>query len=151
MPVPSFRHGRISHIIGYRLQRYLETNRIGTITNETGVHTENGPDTVRGPDIAYWSFEHVPDGRDPGVYAEVPADLCVEVRSPSNTMKSLRDKAAEYLRAGVRMVWVVEPEDRSVTVFRRPGRGVTLWDDELLEGEDVLPGFSCPVSQLFTL
>jgi Uma2 family endonuclease len=65
MPVPGFRHGRISHIIGYRLERYLETKRIGTVTNEAGVHTENGPDTVRGPDVAFWSFERVPEGSDP--------------------------------------------------------------------------------------
>jgi len=151
MPVPGFRHGKVAHIIGYRLERYLETNRIGTVTNEAGVHTENDPDTVRGPDVVYWSFERVPEGSEPEVYAESPADLCVEVRSPSNTSKSLRDKAAEYLRAGVRMVWVVEPEDKCVTVFRTPGRGVTLWDDENLDGEDVLPGFSCRVSQLFKI
>jgi Uma2 family endonuclease len=151
MPAPGFRHGKVAQLIGFRLMRFLEENRIGTVTAETGVQTEENPDTVRGPDVSFWSFEKVPESAEPEVYADVPADLCVEVRSPSNTAKNLREKADEYLRAGVRMVWVVDPEDRSVTVFRKPGRGTTLWDDEVLEGEDVLPGFACPVSQLFAL
>jgi len=151
MPAPGFRHGKVAQLIGYRLMRFLEANRIGTVTAETGVQTEEDPDTVRGPDVSFWSFERVPEGTVPEVYPDVPADLCVEVRSPSNTTKKLHEKAAEYLRAGVRMVWVVDPEDRSITVFRKPGRGTTLWGDEVLEGEDVLPGFACPVSQFFSL
>jgi Uma2 family endonuclease len=151
MPAPGFRHGKVSHIIAFRLQMYLQSNRQGTVTAETGVQTERDPDTVRGPDVSFWSFQKIPESAVPEAYAEVPADLCVEVRSPSNTTKKLREKADEYLRGGVRMVWVVDPEDRSVTVFRKPGRGTTLWDDEVLEGEDVLPGFACPVSQLFSL
>jgi Uma2 family endonuclease len=151
MPPPGFRHGKVAQIVGYRLMHYLETHPVGTVTAETGVQTEEDPDSVRGPDVSYWSFDRLPADANPEVYAEVAADLCVEVRSPSNTAKGLREKAAEYLKAGVRMVWVEDPEDRCVTVFRKRGRGVTLWDEEVLEGEDVLPGFACPVSKLFAL
>lgn len=151
MPPPGFRHGKVAQVVGYRLMRFIEDQPIGTVTAETGVHTEDDPDSVRGPDVSFWSFGRLPKDHDPAVYAEVPADLCVEVRSPSNSAKGLRAKAAEYLRAGVRMVWVIDPEDRSVTVFRKPGRGLTVWDDEVLDGEDVLPGFACPVSKLFAL
>jgi Uma2 family endonuclease len=151
MPPPGYRHGRIAQLVGYRLLRFLEVNRLGTVTAETGVRTEQDLDTVRGPDVAFWAYHRVPEGTDPVAYADVPPDLCVEVRSPSNTARDMHEKATEYLRAGVRMVWVVDPDDRSVTVYRQPGRGTTLWDDEVLEGEDVLPGFACPVSQLFAL
>ena len=151
MPPPGFRHGKVSHAVAYRVSRFLEDHPLGTVVAETGLQTEEDPDSVRGPDVSFWRFERLPADADPEVYAEVPADLCVEVRSPSNTAKKLREKASEYLKAGVRMVWVVDPEDRCVTVFRKPGRGVSVWDDEVLDGEDVLPGFQCPVSKMFSL
>jgi Uma2 family endonuclease len=149
MPAPGFRHGTIAMRVGYLIQRYLDEKEIGRVLAETGVRTENDPDSVRGPDVSFWSFDRVP--REPEIvgYPEVAADLCVEVRSPSNTFKKLRDKAAEYLRAGVRMVWIVDPDDRSVTVYRQAGRGITISDDAILDGEDVLPGFVCPVSKFF--
>jgi Uma2 family endonuclease len=150
MPAPGFRHGEVAMQVGFILKLFLQQHPVGRVLAETGVRTEHDPDSVRGPDVSFWSFDRVQ--REPEIvgYPEVAADLCVEVRSPSNTFKKLRDKAAEYLRAGVRMVWIVDPDDRSVTVYRQPGRGITISDDAVLEGEDVLPGFTCPVSKLFS-
>ena len=82
-------------------------------------------------------------------YHDQPADLCVEVKSPSNTMRELRDKAKEYLFAGVRMVWIIDPEDRTATVITDPLESRTLEADATLDGGAVLPGFSCKVSDLF--
>jgi Uma2 family endonuclease len=84
-----------------------------------------------------------------GYHTEVP-DLCVEVVSPSNSMKQLKAKAKEYLFAGVRLVWIVDPEDRTVTIIVDPLESRTLEADATLDGGDVLPGFSCKVSDLFT-
>jgi Uma2 family endonuclease len=150
MPSPGLRHGEVAMRVGFRLMTFLEHKDIGRVVTESGVRTEHDPDTVRGPDVSFWSYEKVPIEVEIVGYPEVPADLCIEVRSPSNTVRELREKTAEYLRAGVRLVWIVDPEDRSVTVYRRPGRGVTLSDDEVLDGEDVIPGFACPVTKLFS-
>lgn len=151
MPQPSFRHAEVAAQVGFLLKSFLQGKNLGRVVSETGVRTEQDPDSVRGPDVSYWSFERLPQDQVIDVWPMVVADLCVEVRSPSNSIRALRDKATEYINAGVRMVWVIEPDDRSVTVYRKRGRGVTLWDDELIDGEDVLPGFTCPVSRLFEL
>jgi Uma2 family endonuclease len=151
MPPPSFPYGEVAAQIGFLLKTFVHGKNLGRVVGETGVRTEHDPDSVRGPDVSYWSYERLPRQQSIDVYPEVAADLCVEVRSPSNSLRELRDRAAEYFVAGVRMVWVIDPEDQSVTVFRKRGRGVTLWGDELLDGEEVLPGFSSPVSSLFEI
>jgi len=111
--------------------------------------TDRKPDTVRGPDVSYYSKERLPLNLRVVKYHDQPPDLCVEVVSPSNTKRELREKTKEYFFAGTRMVWIVEPEDRSVTVLVAPDEGRTLYDDATLEGGEVLPGFSCKVSELF--
>jgi Uma2 family endonuclease len=149
MPEPGFRHVEVVMQVGFLLKLFLQGKKLGRVFAETGVRTEFDPDSVRGPDASFWSFKSVPEDQEIVGYPDVPADLCIEVRSPSNSRRELRDKAAEYLRAGVRVVWVIEPEDRSVTVYRAPGMGTTLWEDEQIQGEDVLPGFVCTVSEFF--
>ena len=135
--------------VGFQLMTYIQRNRIGRILAETGVRTERNPDSVRGPDVSFWSYKRVPKSQKIDGYPEVAADLCVEIRSPSNTLRTLQKKATEYLEAGVRMVWIVDPKDESITVYRLPGQGVKRSRDELVDGEDVLPGFSCPASRFF--
>jgi Uma2 family endonuclease len=149
MPPPSFRHGECQLAIGSLLRQYVRANRLGRVTTESGLRTESDPDTVRGPDVAFWSAERLPLDQTPEVYPEVAADLCVEILSPSNTRAQIRDKIREYFRSNVRMVWIVDTDNRTVTVFRRAGAGQELRDDEMLTGEDVLPGFSCPVAEFF--
>lgn len=149
MAFPKPRHGRVVAKIMQQLGNYLDENPIGFATAETGVQTEHDPDSVRGPDATYCSFDRFPPGFDDTVYFEVAADLCIEVRSPSNRRRDWEDKAGEYLRGGVRMVWLVDPDDQTVTVYREPEKGRKLSNADTLDGEDVLPGFSCPVSKLF--
>jgi Uma2 family endonuclease len=75
--------------------------------------------------------------------------LCVEIHSSRNPDRDINRKVREYLARGVRMVWIVDPEARTVTVYRQPGEGRVLWEDATLSGEDVLPDFSCTVAELF--
>lgn len=75
--------------------------------------------------------------------------ICVEVKLPSKTPMKRTLKVREYFKSGVRLVWVVDPEERTVTVYRKPGRGEVFWEDDTITGEDVLPGFSCPVAEFF--
>jgi Uma2 family endonuclease len=149
MPNPGWEHGEVQGNVFFCIKSFLKQNPIGRVATESGTVTGRKPDTVRGPDVSYYSKERLPlDQRVVGYHTEVP-DLCVEVISPSNTKKAMRAKIKEYFFAGVRMVWVVDPEDRSVTILRAPDEGRTLYDDATLDGGEVLPGFSCKVSDLF--
>lgn len=149
MPPPGFRHGMVQTNIACLLQPFARAQRLGRVTVESGVVTEEDPDTVRGPDVAFWGVQALPVGQTPVGYAEVPADLVVEVLSPSDSRRKVANKVAEYLASGSRMAWVVDPEDRTVTVYRKAGEGRLLWEDATITGEDILPGFECRVAEFF--
>lgn len=150
MAAPSFKHGIVQLNVAMALKAFAKANNLGRVTVESGLVTEEGPDTVRGPDVAFWSFERLPADQTPDVYADVAADLCVEVKSPSNTPAKTTKKIAEYFACGVRMVWIADPDERTVTVYTKPGDGRVLWDDATITGEGVLPGFTCPVAEFFS-
>lgn len=150
MPPPGFEHGDIQLTIGSLLKQFVRAQGLGRVTVESGVKTEQGPDTVRGPDIAFWSKERLPlDQPRPKGYPDVAPDLCAEVLSPSNRLGQIRDKIQEYFARGVRMVWIVDPEDHTVRVYRSPDEGRIFHEKATLSGEDVLPGFSCLVAEFF--
>ena len=145
------RHGKIVMKLGFELLNSLIIPRkLGTLTGaDAGVWLERDPDTVRGPDLAYFSAATMPPAAVPDGYAEVVPDLVVEVVSPNDTRREVAAKARMWLRYDVRLVWVVLPQTRSVDVYR-PGHAVeTLTDQDTLDGLDVLPGFTCPVSAVF--
>lgn len=147
MPPPKGRHGVCCIKVGYALYNHTSANHLGHVTsNDAGFVSERDPDTVRGPDVAYWSSERVKEV--PEGYFEVPPDLAVEVVSPSDTHFRVQEKVRYYLTHEVRMVWVVDPELRIVTVYRSKEMARTLEETETLSGEEVLPGFSCKVSDL---
>jgi Uma2 family endonuclease len=126
---------------------FVRDNDLGTVaSNDTGVVTERAPDSVRGPDIAYWSKDRLPVV--PLGFIDTAPDLFVEVLSPSNISKQIRAKLLEYFAKGVRLVWVIAPEDRTLTIYRTPDEGRVLHETALVTGEDVLPEFSCRVSDL---
>lgn len=148
-PSPGMEHGEVQVNIASLLKTFLRGTKFGRVVVESGLVTERTLDTVRGPDVSYYSKERLPLDLRVVKYHDRPADLCVEVKSPSNTMRELRDKAKEYLFAGVRMVWIIDPEDRTATVITDPLESRTLEANATLDGGDVLPGFSCKVSALF--
>jgi Uma2 family endonuclease len=149
MPPPSFYHGQVCSKIDRKIGNYIDSNQLGYITsNDSGVILKRGPDTVRGPDLAYWSRERMPEPPRSG-YPEIAPDLVVEVLSPSDVFPQILRKVQQYLRAGTREVWVVVPEDQSVTVCRPGQEQVILSNGETLSGGDLLPGFSCPIAELF--
>ena len=144
---PGGMHGVTCLKAGRRIGDFVERNDLGTVTsNDTGFITERGPDSVRGPDISFWSKKRLPTV--PVGYIETAPDLLVEVLSPSNTSKQIRAKLKEYFATGVRLVWVVAPEDRTLTIYRIPNEGRVLHESALVSGEDVLPEFTCRVSDL---
>ena len=147
-------HGEIVMRLGAALLRYLQPRRLGRLmASDSGVWLERDPDTVREPDIAYFSAETSPlDERVTG-YAEVAPDLVVEITSPGDSRREINDKALMWLSFGVRLVWVVHPERRTVDVHRANHAVETLSDADAdadaLGGLDVLPGFTCQVRAVF--
>jgi Uma2 family endonuclease len=149
MPPPKGLHGACCSKIDRRIGNFVEANHLGNVfANDTGFVTELNPDSVRGPDVAYWSYERLPEVPDD--YIRVPPDLAVEVLSSSNRSGQIRQKLIEYFARGVRLVWVADPVDHTVTIYRTPDEGRLLHESATLSGEDVLPGFSCRVADLFT-
>lgn len=149
MPPPGFLHGVVQLRVGGLLDQHVRPRKLGRVTVESGVVTERDPDTVRGPDVAFWSAERIPLDQLPAGYPDVAADLCIEVLSPKKSWQSLLEKIREYFERGVRLVWIVDPEARTVTIYRSPDEGRVLHESAFLTGEDVLPEFRCRVGEIF--
>jgi Uma2 family endonuclease len=148
-PPPRFDHGLIQGQICFVLRLFLATHPIGRVTTESGVVVGDDPDTVRGPDVAFWSFQRLPADVVVETYPAVAADLCVEILSPGEQYGRLQRKIGDYLACGVRLVWVVDPESRTVTVYRPDAPLTVLQDNDDITGGDVLPGFTRRVAELF--
>ena len=114
---------------------------------------ESGWSTTRtrygSPDIAFFSTEKIPPGVRVTGYSETVPDLVVEVHSPSDSMREVHDKARMWLSYGVRLVWVVHPDTRTVDVHHQEQSVSTLNEEDALDGMDVLTGFSCAIGDLF--
>ena len=144
------RHGKIVMKLGGALTSFIDPRGLGTLVgSDSGVLLERDPATVREPDIAFTSVERLPLDADVPGYAEVVPDLVVEVASPSDSRDWVYNTARMWLSYGVRLVWVVHPETRTVDVHRADHDAATLGEDDALDGMDVLPGFSCAVKAVF--
>ena len=145
-------HGEIVMNLGAEVRNFVKPRRLGRLAgSDAGVWLERGPDTVREPDLAFISSQKLPlNVRNPGYYEVVP-DLVVEVASPSDSRREVNDKARMWHSHGVRLVWVVYPDTRSVDIHSEDGSIATLTESDTLDGGDVLPGFTCPVSEIFDL
>ena len=149
--MPSGReHGQIAVRLAAKLYNFVEPQNLGILTaSDSGVWLEHDPDTVREPDVAFFSAEKSPTDERVTGYAEVAPDLVVEIVSPTDRLAAVNDKALMWLRYGVRIVWVVHPDERLVDVHRDGHPVVTLDESGALDGADVLPGFSCAVREVF--
>lgn len=121
---------------------------LGIITGEAGGYRlQRNPDTLRAPDVAFVRRERIPE-KIPLTFFDLSPDLAVEVLSPSDRRKKTVEKIAEYLAAGTQLVWLVDLERRTVTVYR-PRRSPEILDDSAtLSGEDVVPGFQVTVASI---
>ena len=145
-------HGETVANLVIALGQFVRPRRLGRLAaSDSGVLLERSPDTVREPDIAFFSADRIPLGvRVTGYYEEVP-DIVVEVASPSDSVRVVNDKARMWLSYGAGLVWVLRPNTRSVDVHSQSGATVTLTNDDTLNGGDVLPGFECSLSDIFDL
>lgn len=107
------------------------------------------PRSVRKPDVSFIRHGRLEDDQLPAGYSRIAPDLIAEVVSPSDTYEEVDEKNEEYLRAGVCLVWVISPQNHTIRVYRVNGSSHSLRENDELDGEDVVPGFRCPVRDLF--
>ncbi len=143
-------HGVLAMRIGWRLAQHVEANDLGEVlAAETGFRLSSDPDTVRAPDVAFVRLERVAEaGETRGFWSGAP-DLAVEVVSPGDTYSEVEDKVLDWLDAGTLMVVVVNPRQRTVTLYRSRADIVILTRNDVLDGQDVVPGWSLPIQELF--
>ncbi|MBA4066247.1 MAG: Uma2 family endonuclease [Isosphaera sp.] len=153
MPRPKKPHGVVAGNIARVVGNYsFAVGRGYVLSNDTGVVLEENPGTVVGPDVAYCVDANTYDDVEPKwVEADRPPVLTVEVLSPTDKTSEVNEKIADYLRAGVKVVWLADPETKTVTVYRPNHHHVVLKPADDLTGDPELPGFSCKVGDFFLL
>lgn len=119
-----------------------------TFAAETGFLVGRNPDTTLAPDFAFVSKDRLPNPL-PKSYIPVVPDIVLETRSPNDTKKEVADKVALWLELGVRLVWELDPQTRILAVHQNNQMLRFLGENDTLDGGDVLPGLSVPISRLF--
>jgi Uma2 family endonuclease len=149
--IPAPRHGYFCSQIGRLLGNFVEAHDLGRVmSNDAAVVTEHDPDTVRGPDVSYYSYARLPRGPLPAGYLPVVPELAFEVRSPTDRWSEIVVKVGEFLNAGVSVVCVLDPQTETLTVYHaeQPTQ-VLRADDELTLPDLLTPEFRLPVRRLF--
>jgi Uma2 family endonuclease len=149
MSPSGFEHGRIVVAITFSVASYIKQHPLGVLTGaEGGYLIARDPDTVRAPDLGFILRERVPAEPVRGFFPGAP-DLAVEVLSPDDRASEVLAKVRDWRQAGCRLVWVVDPRTRTVSVYRDSGQVLALREPDALGGEDLLPGFSVPLAEIF--
>ena len=143
---PGYRHGRVAFRIASIISQFASAHDLGVVVSaETGFKLFADPDTVRAADAAFIVRDRAPVPEPVG-YLTIAPDLIVEVLSPSDRAGEVQSKVSDWLTAGSRLVWVIDPARRRGVVYRADASVALLGEDDALDGEDVLPGFSCALA-----
>jgi Uma2 family endonuclease len=146
---PGGMHAYVGGVLTALLSAHVRGKRLGAVIGEAGVIVSRDPDTVLAPDGAFVTQEQIAAHGIPEAYFTYPPALVIEVVSPHDTMSEVAAKMRRWLNAGVRLGWVVEPVSRTVTIYRSADDVRILTEKEMLTGEEIVPGFECPVASLF--
>lgn len=150
MSPAGFEHGAVTINLGALLTVYIKTHRLGTtVAAETGFIIARDPDTVRAPDIAFVKKERIPASGRPLKFWVGAPDLAVETMSPYDTVFEVDEKVQEWLAAGTGLVWVLNPQQKTVTVSRGDKSVQRLGIGDTLVGDAVVPGFQIAVGDIF--
>lgn len=146
------KHGVIAGSLIGEIRTYVRPRRMGRVGGtDAGVLLERNPDTVREPDVYYISAEQLPLDVEVNGYYEGSPELVAEILSPSDTRAEFDAKVQMWLDFGVRLVLAIYPETRNIATHQSGRPSVTLNYDDTLDGGDVIPGFQCPVREIFDL
>jgi Uma2 family endonuclease len=146
---PSTHHGRVQATLNVLVGSYVRAHALGAVFGQdTGFKIASDPDTVRAPDLAFVDRTRVAQIPRRG-YAALAPDLVAEILSPDDRPGEVLAKVADWLEAGVRLVWVIDPDRGVASVYRADGSVMTVSSDADVGGEAVLPGFSFRLSDLF--
>jgi len=149
-PMSSYESSDIAAGIVTVLRTYAHTHRLGRVTGADGAFIlARDPYTVRIPDVSFVRIDRLPPPAQRRQFLELAPDLAVEVVSPSDSANAVQEKVREYLDYGVQLIWVVHPAQRTVTVYTADRNARVLYEDEALDGGDVLPGFTLTVAEIF--
>ena len=150
MPPTSHNPSRVAIRFGRRIGNFAEEHDLGQdVGADAGIHIEHNPDTVRTPDYAFISYERAAQPPPLRGYAQVIPDLVVEVVSPTDRQPDVDAKTQMWLEAGVRLALVVYPESQEVYAHHDDGSVVRYGIGDTVVGDPVLPGFACPVADIF--
>jgi Uma2 family endonuclease len=150
MPPPRPRHGQVCNKVGRILGNHADEQGLGhVLSNDAGVITRRGPDSVRGPDLSLYRFEKLPRGPVPETYLTVSPDLVVEVLSPDDRWQVVPAKVSEYLEAGVGVVLVLDPEHATVHPYEDARPATILGAEEELDLGEILGGLRVRVGRFF--
>ena len=148
-PATGHSHGRLEFRIAQRLGDFLREQEVGEVmVGEVGVYTERDPDSVRAADVLFISHERF-DRASSESFLDVPPELIVEIMSPTNSWEDMRQKLKEYFDVGVDTVWVIEPSNRAVQVYRGVDEVQTLEGGDTITGDGPLDGLTIDVDALF--
>jgi Uma2 family endonuclease len=149
MPPAGYEHGVIVIKLARLLANHVESNHLGVVLGaETGFLLRQNPDLVRAADVSFIAQSRIPKIA-PKTYWQGAPDLAVEILSPSDTVEEIEEKTGDYLDAGCKLVWIINPNRKSVTVHRPGINPIVLYEFDSLDGADVVPGFVCKIDQLF--
>lgn len=139
---------RVAAILIYLLESFLETRDQGVVTAPDGT-IRLMPGKVRIPDVAFFSWDRFPNRQLPREpIPDLAADLAVEVLSEGNTEREMQRKLREYFAAGVRLVWLIDPSDRTTRVYTAVDQGTVIAEDQPLSAGAILPGFEVTLREL---
>jgi len=142
------RHEWIGALILGILLAFVRPRRLGYVLGSSvGYKLPSGD--VRSPDVSFVAMDKLPDGKIPVGFGEFMPDLAVEVLSPNDKIQDIATKIGEYLAHGVRLLWIVDPDAETVTVYRSLSDVQVFHREDTLTGEAVLPGFTCQVREFF--
>jgi Uma2 family endonuclease len=141
----------ISGILNAALLAFVRPRKLGRVyLSDTGYVCFPGkPKSVRFPDVSFVRTDRIPNGVSPEGYFNIRPDLAVEVISPNDLYEEVEEKLTDYREAGIPLVWIVSPRARTVLVRRLDGTANLLLESGELSGEDVVPGFTCNIAELF--
>jgi Uma2 family endonuclease len=143
-------HGGYESNFDEYLKAFVRRHKLGKIrVGEVGIYTHRNPDTIRAADVAFISNEQYAKRKKKGGFLDVAPELVVEIMSPDDRWSEVKQKLREYFAIGVKLVWVADPADKTVYAYRSLTDVREFTEADMLPGDEVLPGFSVSVAQVF--